>query len=91
MFSGDRKDLLSFLTKRQIKFDGQPSRFPDERSKILYTGSRLKGPAFFWFQPLIATASDTTKPAPPELTSFKVFSDSLTLIYGDPNLEATAV
>src|SRR5277367_2492657 len=40
MFSGDRKDLLSFLTKCQIKFDGQPSRFPDERSKILYTGSR---------------------------------------------------
>jgi len=65
IFSGDRKDLLSFLTKCQIKFYGQPSRFLDERSKILYMGSRLEGPTYSWFQPLIATASDTTKPAPP--------------------------
>src|SRR5271155_4701898 len=92
MFSGERKELLSFLTKCQIKFDGQPSRFPDERSKILYTGSRLEGPAFSWFQPLIAPDSTgSVKPTPPELASFKAFSDALTVIYGDPNLEATAV
>jgi hypothetical protein len=91
MFTGERKDLLPFLTKCQIKFDGQPSRFPDEKSKILYTGSRLEGPAFSWFQPLIAPIPDgSTKPTPPELASFKVFSDALTVIYGDPNLEATA-
>src|SRR5271155_2516589 len=30
-------------------------------------------------------------PCSPELVSFKVFSDALTVIYGDPNLEATAV
>ena len=91
MFSGERKDLLPFLTKCQIKFDGQPSRFPDEKAKILYTGSRLEGPAFSWFQPLIAPIPEgSTKPAPPELASFKVFSDALTVIYGDPNLEATA-
>ena len=92
MFSGERKDLLSFLTKCQIKFDGQPSRFPDEKSKILYTGSRLEGPAFAWFQPLIAPdPTGSVKPTPPELASFKAFSDALTVIYGDPNLEATAV
>jgi Retrotransposon gag protein len=92
MFSGERKDLLPFLTKCQIKFDGQPSRFPNEKSKILYVGSRLEGPAFSWFQPLIATNPDgSAKPAPPELASFKVFSDALTVIYGDPNLEATAI
>ena len=91
MFSGERKDLLTFLTKCQIKFDGQPSRFLDEKAKILYAGSRLEGPAFSWFQPLIApTPEGSDKPVPPELASFKVFSESLTLIYGDPNLEATA-
>jgi hypothetical protein len=93
MFTGERKDLLPFLTKCQIKFDGQPSRFPDEKSKILYAGSHLEGPAFSWFQPLIAPnpgPEGSTKPAPPELASFKVFSDALTVIYGDPNLEATA-
>ena len=91
MFSGERKDLLSFLTKCQMKFDAQPSRFPEEKDKILYAGSRLDGTPFSWFQPLIATASDKTKPTAPELASFKVFSDALTVLYGDPNLEATAV
>jgi hypothetical protein len=92
MFSGERKDLLPFLTKCQMKFDGQPSRFPEEKVKILYAGSRLEGPAFSWFQPLIAPDPEgSDKPPPPELASFKVFSDALTVIYGDPNLEATAV
>ena len=93
MFSGERKDLLPFLTKCQIKFDGQPSRFKDEKSKILYAGSRLDGTAFSWFQPLIAPhpgPEGSTKPAPPELASFKAFSEALTVNYGDPNLEATA-
>jgi hypothetical protein len=92
MFSGERKELLPFLTKCQIKFDGQPSRFPNERSKILYAGSRLEGPAFSWFQPLISQyPAGSEGQAPPELASFKEFTGALTTIYGDPNLEATAV
>src|SRR5277367_980925 len=92
MFSGERKELLPFLMKCQIKFDGQPSRFPNERSKILYAGSRLEGPAFSWFQPLIFQyPAGSQESAPPELTSFKEFTRALTTIYGDPNLEATAV
>ena len=92
MFSGDRRELLPFLTKCQLKFEGQPSRFPTERSKILYAGSRLDGPAFSWFQPLIASyPAGSEAPPPPELVSFKTFTDALTVVYGDPNLEATAV
>jgi hypothetical protein len=91
-FSGDRKELLPFLTKCQLKFEGQPSRFPTERSKILYAGSRLDGPAFSWFQPLIALypAGSETAP-PPELHSYQTFKEALTIVYGDPNLEATTV
>jgi hypothetical protein len=92
MFSGDRKELLPFLTKCQLKFEGQPSRFPSERSKILYVGSRLDGVAFNWFQPLIALyPADSGAVPPPELVSFKTFKEALTVVYGDPNLEATAV
>src|SRR5271169_2419745 len=92
MFSGERKELLLFLTKCQIKFDGQPSRLPNERSKILYAGSCLEGPAFSWFQRLIFQYPvGSEESAPPELTSFKAFTGALTTIYGDPNLEATAV
>src|ERR1700694_5854152 len=50
-FSGNRKDLLPFLTKCRLKFGGQPLRFGDEKSKVLYAGARLEGPAFGWFQP----------------------------------------
>jgi hypothetical protein len=91
MFTGDRKELLPFLTKCQIKFEGQPSRFPDERSKILYVGSRLDGPAFAWFQPLIVQYPVGAIDPPEELQSFASFSRSITVVYGDPNLEATAV
>ena len=90
MFSDKRKDLLPFLTKCQLKFKGQPSQFPNKRSKILYSGSRLEGPAFIWFQPLIALwPADSTAPPPPELGLFKKFSETLTSVYGDPNLQAT--
>jgi len=91
MFSGDRKELLPFITKCQLKFEGQSSRFPTERSKILYAGTRLEGPAFSWFQPLIVQYPVGSIAPPPELESFKTFTDALTMVYGDPNLEATAI
>ena len=91
MFSGDRKELLPFITKCQLKFEGQASRFPTERSKILYAGTRLEGPAFSWFQPLIGQYPVGSLAPPPELQSFKTFTDALTVVYGDPNLEATAI
>jgi hypothetical protein len=92
MFNGDRKELLPFLTKCQLKFEGQPSRFQNERSKVLYAGTRLEGPAFNWFQPYIKmwpvdTPSDL---APADIRDWKTFQQSLTRVYGDPNLEATA-
>jgi len=39
IFSGSRKELLPFLVKCRLKFKGQASCFPVERSKILYVGS----------------------------------------------------
>ena len=90
-FSGNRKELLPFLAKCQLKFEGQPSRFPTKRSKILYTGSRLEGPAFQWFQPLLAQYPAGSTTIPPELESFVTFRAALTTLYSDPNLETTAV
>jgi len=91
-FDGSRKELLPFLTKCRLKFAGQASQFKSEKSKVLYAGARLTGPAFSWFLPL-ANNWDTSDPdatPPSELTSFKTFSDALTTLYGDPNLAATA-
>jgi hypothetical protein len=91
-FDGGRKELLPFLTKCRLKFAGQPSQFKTERSKVLYAGARLTGPAFSWFLPLANNwdTNDPEAPPPTELASFKAFADALTVLYGDPNLAATA-
>ena len=86
MFNGDRKELLPFLTKCQLKFEGQPSRFPNERSKVLYAGTQLEGPAFNWFQPYIKmwpvdTPSDL---APNDIRDWETFQQSLTRYMGTP-------
>src|ERR1700738_4018963 len=46
LYSGDRKELLVWLMKCQMKFEGQPSKFQDLRAKMIYAGTRLDGPAF---------------------------------------------
>ena len=90
-FSGNRKDLLPFLTKCRLKFGGQPLRFGSEKSKVLYARARLEGPAFGWFQPLVAKWDTTGADPPPlELSSFETFATELTSLYGDPNLAASA-
>jgi len=89
-FSGDRKTVLAFLTKCRMKFAGQPSRFVNEDSKILYAGSQLEGPAFGWFQPLLSAWQAADRPNPPEVLSFDAFATALTALYGDADLAATA-
>ena len=90
-FSGNRKDLLPFLTKCRLKFGGQPLRFGNEKSKVLYAGACLEEPAFGWFQPLVAKWDTTGADSPPpELSSFETFATELTSLYGDPNLAASA-
>jgi hypothetical protein len=74
MFSGDRKELLPFLTKCHLKFKGQPSRFQNERAKVLYAGTHLVGPAFSWFQPLILWTADTpSNLVPEEIKNWEAF------------------
>ena len=89
-FSGDRKAVLPYLTKCRMKFAGQPSQFPNEESKILYAGSRLEGPAFSWFQPLLAAWQAPDRLVPLEVETFDSFAAALTALYGDADLEATA-
>ena len=89
-FSGSRPLLIPYLSQCQLKFNGQPSKFPDEASKVLYAGSYLRGPAFTWFQPLLLAANKEPPQIVPEFQSFKTFSKSISAVYGDPDLEASA-
>ena len=90
MFTGDRKMLLPFLTKCRMKFAGQSSQFPSEESKFLYADSRLEGPAFSWFQPLLSAWQTEGLLDPLEIATFEAFATALTALYGDADLETTA-
>jgi Retrotransposon gag protein len=88
-FSGERKSVLPFIAKCRMKFEGQSSLFPDERSKVLYAGTRLEGPAFSWFQPIMNRWKTGSTP-PSEIATFDSLAKSLETLYGDPHLAVTA-
>jgi hypothetical protein len=77
-----------------MKFEGQPSKFKDLRAKMIYVGTRLDGPAFAWFQPMmekwpLGTSAIQTS-VPTALKSWDDFKKAITDVFGDPNLSATA-
>src|SRR5579859_3344228 len=76
-----------------MKFEGNPSEFIHLRVKLLYICTWLEGTAFTQFQPLMKkwTSDIPVEPTdvPPELKSWKAFSDAITEVFGDPNLATT--
>jgi len=88
-FTGDRLKLLDFLTKCRLKFLGQPLTYVLETSKVIYTGTLLREEAFSWFQPYFVKAT-TTNEWPVEIANFEALAQSLTTLYGDPNLEISS-
>src|SRR5213075_262601 len=89
-FKGDKKELTAFLVKCQLKFEGEPSRFSTEDAKVRYTCGYLGGDVFKWLVPRIQAKQDSRQPNPPELESFQALSETLTKVYGDPNLARNA-
>src|SRR5436190_2288326 len=84
-FTGDRLELDTYLTCCQHVFLTQASLFPAEQSKVLYASSYLAGNAYSWVKPLIQEYAKGTS-VPPEFTSFQKYSESLTRMYGDPDI-----
>ena len=94
LYNGDRKELLIWLMKCQMKFEGQPSKFKDLRTKMIYVGTCLDGPAFAWFQPMMEKwplgTPATEDSIPTAFKSWDDFKKAITIVFGDPNLSATA-
>jgi hypothetical protein len=89
IFDGaNKKDIIKWASKCEMKFDGQPSLFPTERSKIQFAGNFLDGPPLTWFTPLLKRlkAADT----PDELKTFETMVDALKVLYGEHNIEEAA-
>ena len=93
MYEGDQKTLETWITACNLKFAGQPSRFPSERQKLVFATSHLKGPPLFWINPALNKylAAGPLDEVPAELASFDAFTEALKTLYGDPNLERNAL
>jgi hypothetical protein len=54
-YSGDRKELLNFISKVRSKLAGENGRFSDDQHKLSYVYSYLKGNAQNQIQPYVQT------------------------------------
>jgi Retrotransposon gag protein len=77
--------LREFLTQLRLVFAGQPSKFQNDRFKVIYAASLLRGTAFSWFQPYL----DMTNP-PAWLSDFALFTAEINKVFGDPELRISA-
>jgi len=83
--SGSADTLNAFLTECELIFELQPSRFVDDRTKVSYMISLLRGTPLLAERPLLSQI-----PRPIILEDFTLFVDYLRTNYGDPDEKGTA-
>jgi len=79
----EAKEAFRSASCAGVVTSANPSRFPDENSKILYASSLMRGPAFVWLQPFVEKSS-----VYPSLQDFEKFSDAILNQFGDKDAEA---
>jgi hypothetical protein len=77
-FFGEKEKMETFLAQLQLSFQLQSSRFPDDKTKILFAVSYMKGTAFNWALPYIQT--DHTL-----LTNYEEFLNNFRATFSDIN------
>ena len=84
-YHGSRDGLNAFITECQLVFELQPSRFPDDRTKVSYMISLLRGTPLLAIRPLLETT-----PRQSMFEDNSLFVKYLRLNYGDPDERGTA-
>ena len=84
-FSGQSHTLRPFLTEVSVVFGLQPSRFPNDRTKVTYMISLFRGSAILAIAPYL-----TMEYQPSFLSSYPEFVQYLKTNYGDPDERGTA-
>jgi hypothetical protein len=79
----DKKAANTFLTHLQLHFLATPHLFPDDRSKVLFASTYLRGPAFAWIEPHFLKKDD------PIIQSWDAFQEAFLSSLGDPDRERT--
>jgi hypothetical protein len=82
-FSGDRKELLKFISKVHSKLAGESSRYTDDQHKLRYVYGFLKGNAQNQIQPYVL-------PDKIKLDNVEALISILEAAFGDPDQVGTA-
>lgn len=84
-FDGNQTRYRAFVSQLALCFGANTSRFSNDKTKISYAASFLRGPAFEWLEPYINKLSgDVVFP------SYAEFLDGLQAGFADPDAYATA-
>lgn len=75
----DRKACSTFISHLNLYIGGNSHLFTDDRSKVMFAASYLRGPAFSWFEPHLQGTNDEL------LQSYARFTEELTSNLGDPD------
>jgi hypothetical protein len=84
-FHGQRDSLNAFITECDLVFELQPSRFGDDRTRVSYIISLLRGTPLLAIRPLLSF-----DPRPYFLDNHRLFVEYLQTNYGDPDEKGTA-
>jgi hypothetical protein len=90
LFTGDKRTVDEFIMSCRMKIRAQPTRFPDEATKVIWASSFFSGAPKVWFQPFLERYSEERE-VPREFQSFDNFAAALRTLYGDPNLVKQAI
>ena len=81
-FSGKMTEAKNFVATCRDIFVLQPSRFPDEKTKIIYVGTNLIGNALTWYRNVRTEHERTPNPG---LSNVESFFQLLLDTFEDPN------
>ncbi|SAM05196.1 hypothetical protein [Absidia glauca] len=87
-FNGTSKDLPNFITQCRMYITLQPSRFPDDKMKVIFMCSYMRGAAFSWVQPHLDNLDTPEEEA--FLVNFPLFLQALRDAFGDPDQKKAA-
>lgn len=90
-FFGKRYQVKPFISGLNIYFTLRSHEFPDEKTKLLFAASLLRGPAFDWFRPYEQSFSPgASHSGALSIATIEDFYEQLTNTFGDPDEPLTA-
>jgi Ty3 transposon capsid-like protein len=75
--------LRNFFSQLHLVFATQPLEFHDDKNKIMYAASFLRGTAFAWIQPYLEMVDP-----PVWMRDFSRFAAELNTAFGDPDISS---